>query len=125
MKTNTLKTHTEKKCHYALKAFGLGALMIALFVVPCMIKDKGMYLYYGDYLCQIMPFYQIMSDAIRTGNVNWNWYTDLGTPLVGGYSFYNLGSPFFWMMVPFPVDWIPYLMGPLTILKFGIASLGA
>lgn len=125
MKTNTLKTHTEKKCHYALKAFGLGALMIALFVVPCMIKDKGMYLYYGDYLCQIMPFYQIMSDAIRTGNVNWSWYTDLGTPLVGGYSFYNLGSPFFWMMVPFPVDWIPYLMGPLTILKFGIASLGA
>ena len=125
MKTTTLKTRTEKDSRYALRAFGLGALITALFVVPCMIIDKGMYLYYGDYVCQVLPFYQIMSEAIKTGNINWSWYTDLGTSLVGGYSYYNLGSPFFWLMVPFPVDFIPYLMGPLTIVKFGLASLGA
>ena len=40
MKTTTLKTRTEKDSRYALRAFGLGALITALFVVPCMIIDK-------------------------------------------------------------------------------------
>jgi len=125
MKQKKLLPHEKKKERYALKSFLWGMLISAIFIVPCMIIDKGMYLYYGDYNMQVIPFYQLMSDAVKSGDVNWSWYTDLGSSFVGSYSFYNLGSPFFWLLVPFPSKWIPYLMGPLTIVKFGLCSLTA
>ena len=62
-------------------------------------------------------------DAIRSGNIGWNHLTDLGVNFIGSYSFYLLGSPFFWLTIPFPGEWLQYLMGPLFILKFGCASL--
>ena len=40
-----------------------------------------------------------------------------------GYSFYNLGSPFFWLSLLFPGAVFPYLIGPLLILKCGVAGL--
>ena len=123
MKAAALKPHERKKERYSLKAFLWGAVIAAVFIVPSMIIDKGMFLYYGDYNAQVIPFYQVMSAAIKNGEFGWNWYTDLGTSFIGGYSYYNLGSPFFWLMVLFPVKAIPYLMGPITILKFGLSSL--
>ncbi len=125
MKATTLRSGERKKTNYALRAFVWGAVIAAVFIVPCMIKDHGMYLYAGDFNAQVIPFYQVMSAAIKNGEWGWNWYTDLGTSFVGAYSFYNLGSPFFWILVPFPVDSIPYLLGPLTIVKFGLSSLNA
>lgn len=65
----------------------------------------------------------IAHDAIRSGNIGWNHLTDLGVNFIGSYSFYLLGSPFFWLTIPFPGEWLQYLMGPLFILKFGCASL--
>lgn len=125
MKTNVLPSQKRKKERYALKAFLWGAVMAALFIVPSMIIDKGMYLYYGDYNTQVIPFYQIMVDAVHSGQTGWSWYTDLGSSFVGSYTFYNLGSPFFWILLLFPTNAVPYLLGPLTILKFGLSSLTA
>lgn len=125
MKDNVLKPYGRKSKRYALRAFLWGALIAALFVVPCMILDKGMYLYYGDYNYQVIPFYQLMVESIHSGNVGWNWYTDLGSSFVGSYSFYNLGSPFFLVLLLFPAKAVPYVMGPLTICKFGVSSLTA
>lgn len=125
MKKNTLKPHRRKKPNYALRSFVWGAAIIAVMIIPSMILDDGMFLFYGDYNWQVLPFYQIMHEAIRSGSFGWNWYTDLGTSLVAGYSYYNLGSPFFWLMIPFPTEAVPYLMGPITILKFGLSSLFA
>ena len=62
-------------------------------------------------------------DAVRSGSFGWSWTTDLGANFIGSYSFYLLGSPFFWLTIPFPSAAVPYLMGPLLILKFGCASL--
>ena len=48
---------------------------------------------------------------------------DLGANFVGSYSFYLLGSPFFWLTIPFPSKAVPYLMAPLLMLKFACAAL--
>ena len=108
--------------NHLLKAFVYSlALAFAVFL-PFLIVDNGYFLFYGDFNVQQVPFYQICHDAVRSGNIGWSWTTDLGANFVGSYSFYLLGSPFFWLTIPFPSAAVPYLMGPLLILKFGCAG---
>ena len=109
--------------HYWYKAFLLGLFLSAAFFIPYIVIGHGYFLYYGDFNVQQVPFYQMIHDAIRNGEWQWSTTTDLGSSVVGSYTFYMLGSPFFWLTLPFPSKVVPYLMGPLLILKFGTASL--
>ena len=113
----------EKKQNFYLKAFFYGAAISFLFFIPFIIFDNGYFLFYGDYNVQQVPFYRMCHDAVRSGNWGWSWTTDLGANFIGSYTFYLLGSPFFWLTIPFPSSFVPHLMGPLLILKFGCASL--
>lgn len=115
----------NKNGHFILKTALLSLLFSALIFVPYMIYDGGYFLYYGDFNVQEVPFYQMVHDAIQSGNSRWSSTTDLGTGLVGSYSFYLLGSPFFWITMLFPSKAVPYLMGPLFMLKFMCASISA
>ena len=110
----------ERNCY--LKAFVYGLCISFLLFIPFIAVDQGLFLFYGDFNVQQVPFYQMCHDAIRSGNVKWSWTTDLGANFVGSYSFYLLGSPFFWLTIPFPSEAVPYLMGPLLMLKFACAS---
>ena len=103
--------------------FGLGILTSLLFFLPFLIWDKGYFVYYGDFNVQQIPFYWMCHDSIRSGNVLWNWYTDMGANFVGSYAFYLLGSPYFWLTMLFPSGAVPYLMAPLLMLKFATASV--
>jgi hypothetical protein len=117
---------TKKKSfrdNYFLKAFFLGLGLSFLVFLPFIVVDGGRFLFYGDFNVQQVPFYRLAHDAVRSGNFGWNYKTDLGVNFIGSYSFYLLGSPFFWLTIPFPSEWVQYLMGPLLILKFACASL--
>ena len=109
----------------ALLSFLLPLAAAALLFLPFLIYDKGYFIYYGDFNVQQIPFYQMAHDSVRSGNIFWSWTTDLGANFVGSYSFYLLGSPFFWLTLPFPSAAVPYLMGPLLILKFACSSAAA
>lgn len=76
-------------------------------------------------MCSKSRFTGWAHDAVRSGNIFWNWNTDLGANFIGSYSFYLLGSPFFWLTLPFPSAAVPYLMAPLLMLKFALSSLTA
>lgn len=108
-----------------LRAFVLGLSLAFLMFIPFIVIDGGRFLFYGDFNVQQVTFYRLAHDAIRSGNLGWSHLTDLGANFVGSYSFYLLGSPFFWLTIPFPGEWLQYMMGPLLILKFGCASLTA
>ena len=113
----------EKASSNYWRAFLYGIGISLVFFLPFIIWDNGYFLFYGDFNVQQVPFYQMCHDAIRSGNIGWSWTTDLGANFIGSYTFYLLGSPFFWLTLPFPSGAVPYLMGPLLILKFGCASL--
>ncbi len=115
--------NNDKKQNYYLKALLYGMAISFLFFIPFIIFDNGYFLFYGDFNVQQVPFYQMCHDAVRSGSLGWSWTTDLGANFIGSYSFYLLGSPFFWLTIPFPSAAVPHLMGPLLILKFGCASL--
>ncbi|MBR7071788.1 MAG: YfhO family protein, partial [Clostridia bacterium] len=119
IKRQTLLPQRERRLATFLIALGVAA---ALFV-PYMILSEGYFTFFGDFNVQQIPFYQMCHAAVKRGDIGWNWLTDLGANFVGSYSFYLLGSPFFWLTVPFPNWFVPYLMGPLLILKFACAAL--
>ena len=107
----------------ALWTFLIGIISAACFFLPYIFKDSGYFLFYGDFNVQQIPFYQLAHKAVKSGELGWNFYTDLGVNFIGSYTFYLLGSPFFWLTLIFPNFMVPYLMGPLLILKFGCAAL--
>ena len=113
----------RNKRPYALYAFLWAFLLSAFIVVPVMIYDHGYFLYYGDFNVQEIPFYQLAHDSIRSGDIGWSHLTDLGANFIGSYSFYLLGSPFFWLTIWMPSSWVAYSIGPLLMLKLGFASL--
>lgn len=119
----TLKNITRSK--YGLKAFLLGLLISALLFVPVIIENNGVMMYYGDFNVQEIPFYQMIHDALQSGNSSWSSTTDLGSPVLSSYSFYLLGSPFFLLTLLFPSEAVPFLIGPIFILKFALCSFTA
>ena len=104
-------------------AFFIAIFASAIMFLPFVIYDKGYFFFFGDFNVQQIPFYQLAHESVRSGNIFWNWNTDLGANFIGSYSFYLLFSPFFWLTLPFPTSFVPYLMAPLLVLKFGTMAL--
>ncbi len=105
------------------QVFLLGLFVAAAAFLPYLIYDKGYFFFYGDFNVQQIPFYQLAHQAVREGNIWWSWKTDLGANFIGSYSFYLLFSPFFWLTLPFPTSFVPYLMAPLLMLKSACAAV--
>ncbi len=114
----------QEKKYYA-RAFLYALAMAAVLLAPFVLLDSGYFVYYGDYNAQQIPFYKTCIEAVQSGNFGWNWRTDLGANFVGSYSFYTLGSPFFWFAALFPVEISQYLMAPLLALKIACSSFFA
>lgn len=110
----------QKSLHW--KAFWLALGVSTAVFLPFLIYNGGYFIFIGDFNVQQIPFYKLVHQAIRDGNLGWSWNTDLGANFVASYSFYNLTSPFFWLTIPFPNDWLPFLMAPLLILKNACAA---
>lgn len=121
--TRVLKNKYKER--YGLTAFLLGLLVSALLFIPVIIENGGIFLYYGDFNVQEIPFYQMIHDAFQSGNINWSSTTDLGSATLASYSFYLTTSPFFLFTLLFPSEAVPYLMGPLFMLKFALCSFTA
>ena len=108
--------------HFFLFTFLVGLITAAALFIPFIVYQGGVFYYYGDFNVQEIPFYQMLHSSVKSGELGWNHLTDLGSDTISSYSFYLLGSPFFWLTIPFDNDFVPNLIGPLLILKFACAS---
>ena len=104
------------------KVFIGGVLVYLLAVLPFLIYRKGLFFYYGDYNVQQVPFLIFAHRAVREGRFFWNPLVDLGGNMTGVFAFYLWGSPFFWLTIPFPESWLPYMPPFLMALKYGTAA---
>lgn len=100
-------------------------LIFSVALIPSLVSTGGVWIYYGDFNVQQIPFYMHVHDAVRAGNLLYDWGTDLGGSLLGCYSFYLLGSPFFWLTIPFDTGAIPYIMPFLSALKYAVMAATA
>lgn len=124
MSGRTLPVSHDSKEKY-LPAFLLGFLCVFISILPVIIADGGYFIYYGDYNAQQIPFYILANNAVRSGQLGWNWFTDLGSDFLTSYSFYLSGSPFFWLTTILPRSLVTFSMPFLLALKHGFASLFA
>ncbi|MBQ7186320.1 MAG: YfhO family protein [Ruminococcus sp.] len=108
-----------------LKLFVVAFAAMMLSFIPSMIVNKGIFLYYGDFNSQQMMFYQHANEVVRDVGIGWDWGTDLGSNFIGSYSFYLLGSPFFWLTTLFPLKAVAYLMPWMLALKTAVAAVCA
>ena len=118
-----------------LRTMLLCALTAAIFFLPFYIIDGGFFHYAGDFNSQQISFYRYMNGFIKgagypdgmagAARSTFSWATDLGSGAMNAYSFYLYGSPFFWLSLIFPQNWLPYLMVLLLVLKFAVAGGGA
>lgn len=90
-----------------------------------MYLDKGVLVVTSDFNSQQIPFLTALNHHFKNYTGSWCWNADLGTQIVGSYSFYNIGSPFVWLTFLFSKSCIPYLMGWLYILKYMTAGVTA
>ena len=123
--TNRLFPHGVRSRHYLGLTFFAALALAIILVTPFIAYNGGVFYYYGDFNVQEIPFYQLIHSQVRAGELGWNHLTDLGTDTLASYSFYLMGSPFFWLTIPFPNEIVPYLIGPLLILKFACAASAA
>ena len=131
-----LLTPREQSHKKFWQAVGLCALTAAIFFLPFYILDGGFFHYAGDFNSQQISFYRYMNGFVKSAGYpdstfagaphnTFSWATDLSSGVMNAYSFYLYGSPFFWLSALLPQSWLPYMMVPLLVLKFGVAGGGA
>lgn len=108
------------------QTFILSFLIAVLLFLPISLRDamQGQVFHYaGDYNNQSLLFWQYANQFIKDGG-SFSWETELGSGFVNAYSYYMLGSPFFWASLWVPSKWMPWAMVPLFCFKFALAGAG-
>lgn len=120
-----LPAHMARTGYGRVFLYCLG-LAAALFAPHCIVDalNGGFFHYAGDFNDQMIPFYAYANAFIKQGG-SFSWATDLGSGFINAYSYYCLGSPFFWLTLLVPARWMPFTMVPMLCLKFAVAGGGA
>ena len=94
--------------------------------LPYVIITGGFFTLAEDYNQQQIPFLTAAVEGIKAlPQGEWIWNLDLGASLVTAFGYYNLGSPFTWLALPFSREIMPYLMVWLNLLKYITAAVTA
>ena len=89
-------------------------------------RSGGFFTLMDDFNSQELTFPAALQEAFKGGGTGpWFWNLDLGASVVTGFSFYNLGSVFYWISFLFPKTFFPYLVPFLFVLKYVVASATA
>ena len=101
--------------------------MLTAFIafIPFIWQGEGVFLVRDDFNVQQIPFTIGLHNALlrQKGLDGWSWNYGLGASTIHAYSFYEMGSPFFWMTMLFPAAWFPYMVGWIYMLKYITAGM--
>ena len=98
--------------------FAFCLITAAVPVLYPIVKGHGMFFIEDDFVTQQVPFITYLSGMVKQGIDTWSWDVDLGSSTIQAFTFYELGSPFFWLIALFPQRFAPYLIGPVMLLKY-------
>ena len=104
----------------------LCALLALLSFLPFIVQGGGVFTVASDFNDQQIPFTICLHNNLReSGLDSWAWNVDLGSSTLQSFTFYELGSVFFWLSMLFPARLFPWLVGWLYMLKYAAAGAAA
>ena len=106
-------------------AFLLGALLAFFALAPAILPYGGRYVTRGDFIEQQLPFILETRRILLGGLSGFSFSTFLGSPSVGSYAFYTLGSPFVWPLALLPETLLPYGISVMAVMKHAVCALCA
>ena len=133
-KSSNLKQRITDRCHRFIEKYRQALITIAALLIISLltfgfgwVKNGFTLPLSGDGYLQEQTFPYAFYDAwhrfFATGQFpQWNTSSALGTNNIGGNTFYSLLSPFQILMLPFPRNWIPYLLGLRYIFSTALAG---
>lgn len=119
LKENTYKNNLLLS---ALICALLALCSIGIFIV----QGGGAFTVVADFNEQQIPFTMGLHNALLDGGFSgWSWNADLGTSTLKTYSFYEMGSVFFYLSMLLPARLFPYAVGWIYMLKYVLAGVTA
>ena len=126
MELGDIAKHTRRPTFYLLLTAGLCALLAAVTLGYFTSQNGGALIIGSDFDRQQMPFAMALNNQIKRGGLTgWMWNLDLGSGVVPSFSFYELGSPFFWISLLFPAERFPYVVAWIYVTKYVVAGVTA
>ncbi len=107
------------------KAFIYSVIAGAIFIIPFSILNGGFYYLGSDFVEQQVIFLEYCNNAVKNLDVFWSPSVDLGNGFISSFSFYVIGSPFFWFSLLFKAENIYLLMGFLLLVKMGVSGVSS
>lgn len=120
-KTKAILNNNQKELKG--KTFTIALIFSFLMFLPFIIQQNGYFTYFGDFSTQTVVFNSQCNELIKNGQTSWCWWNNAGTDFVEAFSYYTIGSPFFYFTLLFPSTIVPYLLVPIMCLKIGFAAL--
>ncbi len=122
LKSNNKKLYYELNNYYLI-AFVLNFVAGFFSFAWTIMTQGGLFSLAGDFNAQQITFAMAANDAIKSGNIIYDWSLDLGSNFIGGMMFYILGNPSFWLSMLFPSGMFMYVVGWIYMLKYAVAGL--
>lgn len=95
-------------------------ILLAAIFFYFQITNNGLMIWYGDSFEQQLSFYLGGWEKFHSLDFSlWSWSLGLGANYLS-YVFYFASSPFFFLTLLFPKQWIPYLFLYLNLIKLGL-----
>lgn len=126
MKLGENAEHMRRPTFYLLLTAGLCALIATITFGYFTSQNGGALVIGSDFDRQQMPFTMALNNQIKRGGLTgWMWNLDLGSGLIPSFTFYELGSPFFWLSLAFPAARFPYVVAWIYVAKYVVAGVTA
>lgn len=113
----------KKTNKYIYWAFAINFICAFVSIIGFVFLGEGLFTLSNDFNAQELSFNMFANEAIRRGDIFWNWNIDIGSDFITTFSFYNLGSPFFWLSLLFKPSAFPYVMSGIYMLKYAVAGV--
>lgn len=106
-------------------AIEINFLIACIVFIPVMASNNWIFTLCEDYNGETIPYRFLANQAIKSGDIFWNWNIDLGSDFIQSFASVGLFSPFYVLSLLAPARFLLYINGWLIILKFAVAGSGA
>lgn len=112
----------RQKGKILVAVFLLNFVCAVIALLPHVIPNGGILTLSEDFNAETIPYYYLINNAVKNGEVFWNWNIDIGSEF--GIAFSSmLCSPLNWLALLVPESMIPYITVWILILKYTMSGL--